>query len=240
MATELYTAVIEVSKRGVPSADEIDTVMTRLAGFTVSLDVGPRGYWRARITLPAENLAAASTAALLAVTHGYGIPVEAAVSIQVMSETEFDQREGTAEVPELVGATEAAQLLGVSPQRVRQMIDEGKIAAHRVGERSFALVRSEVEATARRPRTRGNEWMSHPGFLGLLTQLDISIDSVLPNPKIRQELETDGPHRARGRARYQFRALGEHPGGHVVPIAGGQHHVTEFDITREGEWVSPE
>ncbi len=235
-----YTALVEVSKRGNPSADELDTILARLAGHLVSLTVSPRGYRGARITLPADNLAAASTAALLAVTHGYGLPIHDAVSIEIMSTTEADMREGTAEVPELIGATEAAQLLGVSAQRVRQMIEEGKLAAYRVGERSFALVRSEIEATAKRLRTRGNEWKSHPGFLGLLEQLDIPIDRVLPNPRIRQGVETDGPNRARARAQYQFQILGKHPDGKVVPIADGQHDVTEFDITREGEWTSPE
>lgn len=235
-----YIAQVEVSKRGDPSPEEIRALADRLSGYSVSMHLSPRGFRRARITVPADNLAAASTAALLAVTHGFGVAIEAAVSLEIMSESEAGLREGSVEVPELVGVADAAQLIGVSPQRVRQMIEEGKIAAHRVGERSFALVRSEVEATAKRLRTRGNEWMSHPGFLGLLEQLDIPIDRVIPNPKIRQEVETDGANRARTRAQYQFRILGQHPDGTVVPIADGQHDVTEFDITREGEWTSPE
>lgn len=143
-----YTAVVEVSKRGNMSADEVDAAMDSLDGYPVSLSVSPRGYRAARITLPAPNLAAASTAAILAVTHAHGLTVDGAIYTEVMSEAEADLREGSAGVPELIGATEAAQLLGVSPQRVRQMIDEGRLSAHRIGDRSFALVRSEVAAAA--------------------------------------------------------------------------------------------
>lgn len=234
-----YTALVEVSKRGNPTADEVDAVMDRLAGYPVSLSVTPRGYRAARITLPADNLAAASTAALLAVTHGYGMTLDGAIYIEVMSEAEADLREGTLEVPDLIGATEAAQILGVSPQRVRQMIEEGKLAAHRVGERSFALVRSEVEAAANRARNR--EWVDHPGFRGLLEELDIPVGRVMPHPKIHVDIEHDGPRRARGVARYQFKALGKHPAGIVEAVGDkGQLDVTTFDITREGEWSTPD
>lgn len=141
-----YTAVVEISKRGNMSAAEVDTVMDRLNGYSPSLSVSPRGYRSARISVPAENLAAAATAAILAVTFAHGLAVDGAVSIELMSEAEAELRDGSLEVPDLVGVTEAADMLGVSPQRVRQMIDEGKLAAHRVGNRSFALVRAEVEA----------------------------------------------------------------------------------------------
>ena len=141
-----YTAVVEVAQRGNMTGDEVDRVMDRLALSPVSLSVSPHGYRTARITLPAADIAQAATGAALHVAHGFGVPIESIVSIQIMTEGEADVREGTLDVPELIGATEAAQLLGVSPQRVRQMIDEGKLAAHRIGERSFALVRAEVIA----------------------------------------------------------------------------------------------
>ncbi len=141
-----FTAVVEISKRGNMSGDEVDVVMDRLSGYSPSLRVSPRGYRSARISVPADNLAAAATAAVLAVTFAHCLDAGGAVSLEVMSEAEADLRDGSLEVPDLVGVTEAAAMLSVSPQRVRQMIDEGKLAAHRVGERSFALVRNEVLA----------------------------------------------------------------------------------------------
>lgn len=140
-----YTAEVEVSRRGNPTPDEVDQAMDTLAGYAPSISVTPRGYRAARITFPADTIAQAATTALAVTTAAIGGDV---VRLELMTEEEADAREGTATLPELVGVTEAADILDVSPQRVRQMIDEGKLAAHRVGSRSFALIRSEVAAKA--------------------------------------------------------------------------------------------
>lgn len=236
---EHFTAVVEVAKRGNMTAAEVDQAMDRLTGYPVSLSVSARGYRTARITLPADTIGQAATAALVAVTHGFGVTTDQAVSLEVMTEAEADLREGSAVVPELIGVTDAAQILGVSTQRVRQMIDEGKLAAHRVGERAYALVRSEVEATAASSRTR--TWQQHPGLRGLLDELGVPKGRVLPSPKIDVGIEHDGPHRARGVARYQFTVLGRYPGGKVEAVAKGEdQEVTVFDITREGDWTAPD
>lgn len=141
-----YTAVVEVAQRGNMTADEVDAFMQRVPSNAVSVSVSPHGYRAVRITLPANDIAQAASAAAIAVAHGAGTTVDQVVSIDVMTEDEADSREGYTDVPDLIGAGEAAELLGVSPQRIRQMIDEGKLAAHRIGERSFALVRAEVLA----------------------------------------------------------------------------------------------
>lgn len=140
---EHYTAEVEVSRRGNPTPDEVDQAMDTLAGYAPSISVTPRGYRAARITFPADTIGQAASTALAVVSAAIGGDV---VRIELMTEKEADQREGTATLPELVGVTEAADMLNVSPQRVRQMIEEGKLAAHRVGGKSFALIRSEVEA----------------------------------------------------------------------------------------------
>lgn len=140
-----YTAVVETSRRGNPSHDDVDAAMDSLAAYAPALSVSPRGYREARITFPADSFAQAASTAIAVVAGALGGDV---VSLELMSEAEAELRAGSASVPELVGVTEAAELIGVTPQRVRQMIDEGKLAAHRVGERSFALVRSEVLAKA--------------------------------------------------------------------------------------------
>lgn len=141
-----FTAVVEISKRGNMSGDEVDTIMDRLQSYHPSLSVSPHGYRSARFTVPADDFAQAVQSAALIGRHAFD-DVEL-VRVEVMSEAEAELREGSLEVPDLVGVTEAAELLRVSPQRVRQMIDEGKLAAHRIGERSFALVRNEVAARA--------------------------------------------------------------------------------------------
>lgn len=141
---EHYTAEVEVAQRGDPTPDQVDEWMDALAGYAPAINVTPHGYRSARITFPADSIAQAATTALAVVTATLGEPIR----LELMTEAEADLREGTAALPDLVGVTEAADILRVSPQRVRQMIDEGKIAAHRVGGKSYALVRSDVVATA--------------------------------------------------------------------------------------------
>lgn len=94
---------------------------------------------------------------------------------------------------------------------------------------------------ADRPRlsTEPAEWVSHPGLRGLLDELNISVDRVLPSPKIRIGIERDSKKGARAVAHYEFRVFGRYPSGTVVPIADGQAEVTEFDELRKGEWELP-
>lgn len=142
-----FTADVEVARRVDLTSDEIDVAMDRLATYAPSLGVTPRGHQTARITFPADSIAQAATTAAHVVQHALDGDV---IRIDVMPEDEADQREGEVEVPDLLSTPEAAELLGVTQQRIRQMIAEGKLAAHRVGERSIALVRREVEARAAR------------------------------------------------------------------------------------------
>ncbi|MFF2371823.1 helix-turn-helix domain-containing protein [Agromyces sp. NPDC058110] len=220
------------------TGDEVSRIMERLPGHDVRLGLSQRGYQTARIKVETENIATAASQVLLTVQHGFAIEWGSIVSIELTSEAESELRNGSAVVPELVGVTEAARLLGRSPQAVRQMIDSGRLSAYRVGDRSFALVKSEVLAAA----SRRTDWKEHPGLLGVLRQKGISIDLVLPSPRIRVAVENDGPRRARGVAHYQFTALGRHedPEGKIVSISDGQQELTEFDFTRHGEWTSPQ
>lgn len=142
---EHYTADVEVARRDDLTDDDLDTIMDSLAEYAAAVGATPRGHLTARVTFPAASISQAATTAAAVVGAAFGSKV---IRIDIMTEAEADLREGTVEVPQLLGVPEAAELLGVTPQRVRQMIAEGKIAAHRVGERSFALTRSEVEAKA--------------------------------------------------------------------------------------------
>jgi len=94
---------------------------------------------------------------------------------------------------------------------------------------------------ADRPRlsTQPAEWVSHPGLLGLLDQLDISVDRVLPSPRIRIGIERDPIKGARAVAHYEFRVFGRYPGGTVLPISEGRAEITEFNEIRKGDWQLP-
>ena len=233
-----FFAVAEVARRDMLTAHEVGRVLNRLPGQDVTLGLSQRGYQMAKIKVDAENIAAAASHALLAVQHGFGIDWDSVVSIDLTSEAEAELREGSAIVPELIGVTEAARLLGRSPQAVRQMIEDGRLSAYRVGDRSFALVKTEVLAAA----ARRTDWKTHPGLLEVLAEKGISIDRVLPSPRIRVGIENDGPQRARSVAHYRFTVLGgfHDSEGMIISIAEGQQELTEFDFTRRGEWTSPD
>jgi excisionase family DNA binding protein len=75
---------------------------------------------------------------------GLGARVAAA---EVMTTAEFDQRLGMAPLPELLSVTEAAAVIGVSGARVRQLLDEGRLAGTKIGA-TWAVPRTAAEARA--------------------------------------------------------------------------------------------
>jgi excisionase family DNA binding protein len=58
-----------------------------------------------------------------------------------------------AEPTDLVGTSKAAELLGVSQNRVRQLINSGQLPARRVG-RTFVIRRADVDAFVALPPGR--------------------------------------------------------------------------------------
>ncbi|GGL27790.1 helix-turn-helix domain-containing protein [Phycicoccus endophyticus] len=120
-----YVIDIETTERDPELADEwID----QLAAWHGVVSAGPTGALVVTLSLPAEGLAQA-TATGLAIVAGLATPV----AITAQPESMRDERQGWPRVPELMSVAEAAEALGVSRQRVLQMIDEGKVPAVRVG-----------------------------------------------------------------------------------------------------------
>jgi excisionase family DNA binding protein len=137
-----YHASIELESRDV-DADRVDILMELLADLHPSISVSPRGWLTVDVTVPAESLRQAASIAIPVVEAAAAAPP---IVADVQLEREFDARSGFVPVPELIGVNDAAELLGVSPQRIHQMIDEHKLSAHRVGQRTVVLARHEVEA----------------------------------------------------------------------------------------------
>ena len=117
--------------------------MDALADYHPAVWTSPRGWLSVTITVPAENLRQAAATALAVVEQAAGAP---AVSIDVMATDEFDARAGFVPVPDLVGTSEAAEILGVSRQRVLQLARSGALPASPVGGKALAFPRSAVEA----------------------------------------------------------------------------------------------
>ncbi len=140
MKLEMYNATVEVALRKIDN-DGIDLVMKRLAQHHPGLGASPRGWLDATISLPAESLAQATVTAVAVISSAYGA---AAIACEVMTETERDARDTFVPLPELISVAEAAEVLGVSRQRVLQRINDRTLPATRVG-RDYAIPRTAVE-----------------------------------------------------------------------------------------------
>lgn len=143
-----YSVHIEFERRTITGTESVRAV-DELAEWHAAVGTSPRGYVDVQMSVPAETLEGAIRAAA-AVTS----PVlkSTAIAITAMTETEFDARQGFVTMPELIGATETAELLGVSRQRVLQLVDEGKLGGTKVG-KSLVLAREAVEAYRSRTST---------------------------------------------------------------------------------------
>jgi excisionase family DNA binding protein len=141
-----YNAIIELDQGASDQAAEhlIDT----LAGHGYSPAASTSAYGRLELvlTVPADTLRQAAATSLAIAESAAGV---AAITLQVLPTEEFDRRNGLEPVPELVSVAEAAQVMGVSRQRVLQMVDEGKLPHHRIGEkRTVVIARAAVERVA--------------------------------------------------------------------------------------------
>lgn len=142
---EMYNATIDVARKATKDdSDLVDQVIDKLASYHPAIGGTPRGWLSAIISLPAESLAQASSTALAVVEAAFGAP---AVSLEVMTSAEFDIRQGWEPTPDLVSVAEAAELLGVSRQRVLQRIEAKTLPATQVG-KSWVIPRSAVTATS--------------------------------------------------------------------------------------------
>jgi hypothetical protein len=133
--------------------DTVDRLMDLLAPYHGTISGSPRGRLSVRLTFTADDVEQASRTAVLAVgaalrDAGFSAANREAVILEAMTEAEFDTREGFEHIPDMVSATEAAEILAVSRVRVNQMIDDKKFStAQRIGN-AWAIGRREVEAKA--------------------------------------------------------------------------------------------
>jgi excisionase family DNA binding protein len=115
--------------------------MDALATYSPAVGRTARGWSEIVITVPARSLEQAVTTGLAIMLQAVG-QVE---RFEVLSTAEFDRRMDDVDVPELVGATEAAALLGVTRQRVQQMAADGSLPSVHVG-KALVFPRATVEA----------------------------------------------------------------------------------------------
>lgn len=144
--TNRYSAHVEVDVRKNPTADQVDATMGQLEPFHASIGMSPHGLLSVQLTVTADTLPQAAIVATSVVESALGAAV---VAVELMTEAEFNRREGWDDVDDLVGVPEAAELLGVSRQAVGQRVRSGSLPGERRG-RDWMVPRKAIEAELRR------------------------------------------------------------------------------------------
>lgn len=142
MNTTMYSAYVEIDT----TKYDVDDVMAQLEVVSGAVGQSARGYAFAQISIPAVDLRQAAALAIAEAERAFGAP---AVACEVLTEAEHDARQGWTPVPELLSVTEAAELLGVSRQRVLQLIAAKTLPSTKIG-RDHAIPRDAVTARAGR------------------------------------------------------------------------------------------
>lgn len=139
-----YTVTIEVNSSAELTSDDVDRIHDDLDGFHVALGMSARGWRSATLTTTGENLRQAIASAVALVEAALG---GTAIVCEAVTVEEFDIRQGWRPVPDLVSVAEAADILGVSRQRVLQRIQAHTLPATQVG-KTYVLPRAAVQGDA--------------------------------------------------------------------------------------------
>lgn len=142
---EMYSATVEVATRVDPAKvdpDQFDEVMEQLSEHHPAISVSARGWLTAAVSLPAESLAQAGATAVRLVEAAAGA---AAIAAQVMTESEFNAREGWDDLSDELTVTEAAAELGVSRQAILDRISRGTLPKQKRG-KSYVIPRAALVA----------------------------------------------------------------------------------------------
>ncbi|HEY8589580.1 MAG TPA: helix-turn-helix domain-containing protein [Naasia sp.] len=138
--TTMYSVHVELDRRD-PTPEYLEQLLELTQHLHAAVGTSPRGWVDAQISLPAESL---QQATLMAVATLQQLAGATAIAVEVMTEKEFDARQGFATVPDLLSVSEVAEILGVTRQRVHQLIDERVFpSATKVGT-GTVIARSDV------------------------------------------------------------------------------------------------
>lgn len=132
-------------QRGPTRDATMQRALEQLAPWHPAVSESAAGNLVATITIAAENLRQAVATGLIIVEDATGLTALALV--EALPEEVRDARQGWDAKSDMLSVTETADRLGVSRQRVLQMIDEGKLPRTRVG-RSYTLPAAAVDALA--------------------------------------------------------------------------------------------
>ncbi|WP_375479668.1 helix-turn-helix domain-containing protein [uncultured Jatrophihabitans sp.] len=137
-------AVVPVS----PTRKRAEAWLETLASYSPAVGRTDRGLSELVITFPAKDMSQA-------VTTGWRLLLSAAGALEpgsfrVLPTDDYDREVEAvdlAPLPSLASVSEAAEIIGVSRQRVQQLIDAGQLRAVKAGS-TWAVPRLEVEQIA--------------------------------------------------------------------------------------------
>lgn len=133
---------VDAELSGKPLTDtEAGHALEQLPGLSAVI-ADTHGHPDVLLTIGADDVVQAATLGVAVIERATTRTVTA---LQVVPTEVWDARQGFVPIPELIGATEAAALLGVSRQRIAQLVDEGKLPARRAGN-ALVFARGTVEA----------------------------------------------------------------------------------------------
>lgn len=136
----MYAAHLEFQRTKIDLA-LVDKLMDELAAFHPAVGTSPHGLVDAQISVPGETFEQATTIALNA-ARATGLPI---ARVELITEEEFARRLEVPAMPDIIGASEAAELLGVSRQAVGKMHETGRLRGQLVG-KSLVFPAAEVRA----------------------------------------------------------------------------------------------
>mgnify|MGYP002796508469 CR=1 FL=1 len=122
-----------------------DDILDAFSDWHAVVDSAPNRHIEVTMSIVAETMRQSCLQALALVAAHESLP--SPCRIDVLRSDEYDRMNGFAPVPPLVSVTEAAATLGVTRQRVLQMIHEGTVNGFRVGN-GWALSHAEIDNMA--------------------------------------------------------------------------------------------
>jgi hypothetical protein len=142
-----------------PEDAAADDLMDLLEDHDGVVSSGP-GSWDAIVTIPADGAREAAEVAahmIEAWAAKAGMPAWPAVRVEAVRQDVLAEQLERPSLPDLVSAPEAADILGVRPQRLHQLVDERKdFPAPAYELRAGKLwLRTAIEAFAQRKRQPG-------------------------------------------------------------------------------------
>jgi excisionase family DNA binding protein len=142
-----YNVTVETDAPADRAEELADVLLSakRLSAYSPAVHAAPNGCVAVTLTLPGVD----EEPPLAAATGGWdtvlpylpdGVRI---VGLAVLPTEEFDRRAGADDAP-MLSVPEAAAALGVSQQRVRQLLDGGKLSGMKVG-RDWLVSRVSVQ-----------------------------------------------------------------------------------------------